>query len=503
MRILRWAAAVTLGLGGVAALAGAADTPATEDARLRRLVARLGSEQFREREAATRELEALGAAALDALRDAAGTGDAETRRRAAALADRIRQRLATDRLLAPTLISLDYEKAPLADAVVDLARRTGFPIALPDGDPAKFRNRTVTIAAGKAPFWQALQLFCHWAGLREWDGTTTLPPLVPGQAPIPETGGVQVQGQMVVRRGRLSAFTITAPPCRIALIDGRGPALPTHHTGAIRVRGLAPGTGASGNDVLLPLQVSSEPRLNAHDALDLRIERAIDDRGRAVTAFVVKADPPDEPEEFGRWPGGRSLPAPSVPRCGPVGVRLRRGESLAKRLRELAGVVTVQIFVPEPAVQLAKPADSVGKSAAGPGGVSLKLAGLTRLDGGAVRVTAQVQMPFGVQLPLPVTDLVGAMIRPWGGIPPTEPDLSPAVGTEYQGMALEDEQGKRYGVLNGAGEILGLTPQGFTLRVTATFQPEAAGVEPAKLVFTARRPQTAEVPFVLRDVPLP
>ena len=54
-----------------------------------RIVARLGSDTFRDRETATRELDALGAAALDALRRAAGSTDPETRRRAADLIERI------------------------------------------------------------------------------------------------------------------------------------------------------------------------------------------------------------------------------------------------------------------------------------------------------------------------------------------------------------------------------------------------------------------------------
>jgi hypothetical protein len=255
--------------------------------------------------------------------------------------------------------------------------------------------------------------------------------------------------------------------------------------------------------VLLPLQVSSEPRLNANDALDLKIDRALDDRGRALQAFPVKSEPNDEPEEFVRWPNGRSGPPPSVPRSGPVGVRVRRGEAGAKRLRELAGVATVQLFVAEPAVELARPGAAIGKSVAGTGGASLRLAGYTAVEGGGILMTAQVQLPFGVQLPQSATDLVGAMVRPWGGIPPQEADLSAASGTDFQGLSLEDGQGRRFAVVNGAGEILGLTPQGFTLRVTATFQPAAAGAEAAKLVFTARRPRAVEVPFVLRDVPLP
>jgi RNA polymerase sigma factor (sigma-70 family) len=61
-------------------------------AKIDGLVGRLGSDQYAEREAAGKELEAVGAPALDALRKAATTGDdPEVRRRAAEVFKRIRR----------------------------------------------------------------------------------------------------------------------------------------------------------------------------------------------------------------------------------------------------------------------------------------------------------------------------------------------------------------------------------------------------------------------------
>src|SRR4051812_37487111 len=82
-----------------------------------RLVARLASPDFRERESATRELDRLGDAALAVLRDAAQPGDTEARRRAAGLVERIARRQATGRVLDPSYVSLNYENTPLLDAV--------------------------------------------------------------------------------------------------------------------------------------------------------------------------------------------------------------------------------------------------------------------------------------------------------------------------------------------------------------------------------------------------
>src|SRR5205085_8054353 len=68
---------------------GAAEAPADVE----QLVARLGSPAYRERAAATRALDALGEAALDALHRAAKSADPEARRRAGELVERIELRL--------------------------------------------------------------------------------------------------------------------------------------------------------------------------------------------------------------------------------------------------------------------------------------------------------------------------------------------------------------------------------------------------------------------------
>ncbi len=70
--------------------------PAAQDdsTQIDRLIKQLGSEQFAEREAASRELAAYGESALPALRRAAaGSGDAEVRRRARELVRTIVARL--------------------------------------------------------------------------------------------------------------------------------------------------------------------------------------------------------------------------------------------------------------------------------------------------------------------------------------------------------------------------------------------------------------------------
>src|SRR5438128_181337 len=98
-----------------------------------RLVARLGSPRFREREAAMTALAQLRTpAAVEALRQAARHPDPEIRKRAQDLLVVLERALETEQLLKPQKIRLVFKDAPVADAVSDFARRTGLRIVLAD-----------------------------------------------------------------------------------------------------------------------------------------------------------------------------------------------------------------------------------------------------------------------------------------------------------------------------------------------------------------------------------
>jgi hypothetical protein len=517
MRTRGWALAAAVGLAGWAAAARTAETPVEASApsqRLQRLVARLGSNLFRERETATRELDDLGPAALDSLRQAARDGDAETRRRAATLIDRITARQTTARILAPTLVELDYHNTPLAEAVRDLARRTGAPVAL-HGDLARYRGRTVTLSTGKVPLWEAVEQFCRKADLHEWDGGfTPLPGVAPQHAvPAPAAPGLLPQGQVIIG-GRV---TRSGPVVsnQILLLDGPGTPPPAHHAGAVRVRCLPPGTPfpvavTGADDVILPLQLSAEPRLGWQGALELRVDRAVDDQGQALKASAVKALLPTGESEMLFLGNGMLITQPAAARGGLVGVRLTRGAKPAKRLAALAGRVAAQVRVTEPLVTVEAPLQAAGRYVRGTAGVTLRITEVERTPEGDVKLTAAVQLPLDVQLKpsLPGLGAVQGAVQIQNGVVirqmvASTPAAVPAGTTEWQGLALEDAQGHRFAVTAAGHEANGINTDGYLCTITATFRPPAKGREPAKLVFTANRPVTVEVPFAFKDVPLP
>jgi len=179
------------GTGVLAYRPGAADqTAATENSpkvaadQIDRLIEQLSSENFADREKARKELDRIGAPALDALRRAARNGDAEQKTRAADLVKTIEARVDTANLLAPKRLRLVYNDTPLAEAVADFRRRSGYDIVLSDPE-GKLKNRTVTLDTGEVTFWRALAEFCQRAGVVEVSPTARLPGIAP-----PLGGGV-------------------------------------------------------------------------------------------------------------------------------------------------------------------------------------------------------------------------------------------------------------------------------------------------------------------------
>jgi RNA polymerase sigma factor (sigma-70 family) len=203
---LKIAAAVVLtvgllagGVGGLGyhSLASAADEDdsskiTTKDAdaeRIAKLIDQLGSDTFADRETASRELERLGAAALEALRQAAQSQDLETRRRAQALVTKIEKEQTSRDLLQAKSVRLRLKDTPLPEAVAELAKQSGYEIVLDDPD-GKLKERTVTLDTGEVPFWRAVDLLCRAGGVVEAqaDGAIGMP-MLPGGA-----GGVMLPG---------------------------------------------------------------------------------------------------------------------------------------------------------------------------------------------------------------------------------------------------------------------------------------------------------------------
>jgi hypothetical protein len=496
---LLWSVLVLLVPAAAPAAEGKAPAP-----NLPRLVADLGSDDFARREQATRALDALGAPALDELRRAAAGDDAEVRRRARELVEKIERRVETARLLQPRRVHLIYKDTPVADAVADFARQTGFAIELV-GDRAKLNDRKVTLDTGPVPFWEAFDQLCRKAGLVE-------PALLPGSG-----DGRSPQEEQPVWANPYQPYGAGyAPPGRLTLADGEAPALPTFLAGALRVRLLPPHVPVSvqylgDGEKVVPLEVTPEPGLSWHGVLSLHVTRAVDDRGQVLTQpAAYLGDGGDMAmNPYGGmviWDGSGYYNPYGNPGSDPrrVPVRLKTGDRPARQVKELHGTITALAQTPpEPLLEVDNVLKAAGQSVRGVRGGSLKVVAVNAEKDGQVKVEVQVQPPgqdVG-DVPVAMGGIGGrffrinrAVMMMRGGIEaPADP------GT----LELLDARGQPFERLDGAAQGRGNPGNGGPQTYELIFRPHPGQAEAARLVYSARRTVTLEVPFMLKDVPLP
>jgi hypothetical protein len=165
MRRLCWLLAAALALGW-SAPTPAADPPKADAETIAKLIKQLGSDDFEAREKATKELEVIGTPALEALREAAKSGDPEVKLRATSILQTVEKLAVTEKLLAPTKVKLTFKDTPLADAVAEFNKKSGYTILVHDPEK-KLKDRKVTLDTGEVTFWEAFDKFCEKAGLAE------------------------------------------------------------------------------------------------------------------------------------------------------------------------------------------------------------------------------------------------------------------------------------------------------------------------------------------------
>ncbi|MGF1578292.1 MAG: hypothetical protein ACFCD0_02890 [Gemmataceae bacterium] len=128
----------------------------------------LSSKRYVTREKAKFQLEKLGTAALEGLKQATKSEDMQTRQVANQLIEKIEQSLATDKLLAPTMVRVVCQDTPVNEAIAQLAKQSGYKIAL-QGNPKDLASRKITLDTGKTTFWKAFDQICQAGGLVEVD----------------------------------------------------------------------------------------------------------------------------------------------------------------------------------------------------------------------------------------------------------------------------------------------------------------------------------------------
>ena len=101
-----------------------------------------------------------------ALQAAARSENPEVRSRALALIGKMKRATESTNRLTARRVKLNYRDMPLGTAINDLRARTGLPILL-DGNRVADPLRKVTCITDEVPVWEAVELFCRAADLRE------------------------------------------------------------------------------------------------------------------------------------------------------------------------------------------------------------------------------------------------------------------------------------------------------------------------------------------------
>jgi hypothetical protein len=445
---------------------------------------------------------------LEALRKAAKSRDAEINKRAGELLPKIERRAESERVLAPKRVHLVYKDTPLDKAVADFQKKSGYTIHLHDPD-GKLKDRKITLDTEETTFWHAVALLCDKAELSEASledlmpareqpsGAPPAPPAVPGW---PGTGQ------------------------ELILKDGKAKNVPTDDGCAIRIQALAkanlPGNYYEG-EITLPLEVSLEPKLtwntfqSGETFQSIHIDKAVDDQRQKLTKVIPKIEGATGVDVSSNPPRIRKVdpqvqqrmsqrPFPARSKMGGVGLtevvilEFRKGAKEAKSLKELKGVLTMQLRSEVRPVIVADKLDkAAGKTFEGDGGGSIKIVNVASEE---EQTTIKLEFEQGDIMPL-LRDLTpGEGIALGGGGQFTY---------RMNGLCIQDDKGESLPIDGSRSQgITSMAKRGndglrkITTYTLACPHDKDKG-KPAKVVYLGRKLVTVEVPFALEDVPLP
>jgi hypothetical protein len=538
--------------------------------KIDKLIEQLGSGSFAEREKATKELAGIGVAALEALRKAAKSEDAEVRKRVEYILPKIERQAESARLLVPKRVHLIYKDTPLGEAVADFGKKSGYSIELHDPD-SKLKERKITLDTGETTFWSALGLFCDKAEMSEvsLDDLIQMPQAPGGNPGGPPAGAPPViikpvrgfmQGNMPGMMGRMG---------QLLLKDGKAKSLPTDDRSAARIRVLGKSDqfgSAPEGELILALEVSLEPKRQWQAFQSIHIEKVVDDQDRELAQVIPQVE---------GAPGVVGNPAIALPgqagvqqmqaimqlqarqrmvqrRMGwsglsqQVPVQLKKGAKAAKSLKELQGVLTAQVLTEaRPVITADNLEKAAGKTFKGQEGGSIKIVDVKVEENQTTIQLEFEQPPYDRVVPAQPNVLPGVGIRnvaPRGMLRPPPPPPAPPAGKLAQPPAVQRPAGKNPPglapvVRAGSGprqrmdSISGMSIQddkgqtipidGGRSRVTVQMDRQANGpakqvlvwtlvcphekekAKPSKVVYLGRKSVTVEIPFALKDVPLP
>jgi hypothetical protein len=500
-------------VGGFVLLwAGLTAAAPPDGAEVSRLIKQLGSGMFAEREEASKALEALGPLALDALRKAANNPDedAEVRRRAEDLIKAIEKKAETNEILTPTRVTLNFTETPLPVAVQELARQTSYAIRLNPDSERKLADKKITLHTKELTFWEALDQFCAAAQLTQQIGGYVEQPNAPQPVPQPGVQPPQPQpARNLRRRPAIQQFDSNL----IMLSEGTPPAAPTFYAGAVRIRALPPANSAqpAKGEATVTLEIVAEPKLQLRYPLTIKVDHAVDDKGQPVGIAMDGTSHDPQVLETIVLNNGVIIQravvgngkvqevafvgqAPAPTGQGRHTLRLKLPDDAGKSLKALKGVVIGQTtrYTPITVDDVMTAAGKTFKAK----DVELKILRVDNLGNGQFRICYNLSGS---------ADDGGAVVFPGGNIQMKvvvvgEKISAPGGAPQF---TLYDADGQPF-IFTGQGSMQTVGPNGMPeIQRFFLFNSLNAQAVPKKLICNLPRQASVDIPFELKNVPLP
>jgi hypothetical protein len=476
--------------------------PTTADAE--RLVQQLGSAKHADREAAAKTLDALGPAALPALREGAKNTDPEIRRRAGDLLAKLDRAAESAAALAPTKVRLKATDAPLAEVIRDLGRQANVRFQLAR-EPVDLAGRRVTLDTGETSFWEALDALGRTAKVSLRPSTLDPAADEPAGGPGFVNGGM---GALLPNGAVMFTSAVSQAEEPLVLQDGRLPVYPTAVLGAVRVR-LIPDRWANrdrkpGDEMRWTLEILTEPRVRWVGQPSFRFE----------SRHGVRVDATPQ--------GGTGDPFPAANRRIMVGGGAIGGSAYARgvtryelpiylkvdaatAIAELKGSLAGPVQAPAGAVATIADVTKEKAATATKDGTKVLVKAYHRADDGVVALTLELERPpiggaFGVGI------AGGAVINrggrgAGGAIPPQIARLVVGSDGMLESVKLTDDKGRPYEVAVTKSEMTNRNGA-MTGTLTLECQPPATDTKPRTLEVLGPRSMTVEATFTLRNVPV-
>ncbi|MCE9530447.1 MAG: hypothetical protein K8T89_04850 [Planctomycetes bacterium] len=469
--------------------------PATPDA-VNDAIQKLAHARFAVRDQAARNLVRIGEPALIPLKAVLASKDLEVRLRAEALIQQIETRIENETLIRASKLRLKYQNTPLDEAIVDLAKRTGLPFAL-DEKSGKNPRQQITLDTGEVPYWEAVEKFLTVAGLEE-NATNALIASIARKRE--DRSGISPLEKPDIPAERLTLVECKKPIAASTSTIVRVKSLPRDFPGNVAAKGT--------NEVTFKLDVIPAKSFVWQELVGVEIRKAIDDRGNVLTQSHLPREydqavavnnaqdrPMNNAAPVFQAPAPMYSPQSSPGTTRHMPVTLFTKDTSAKTLKHLEGVVVARVLSLQKTLLTF---DNLLKAKMGHvvqnDDMRLRIVERTVQKNGNLRLKLRIVVstlgegmtfdeshdqgndPFKKEVPARVNRL--SFVDSVTGKP------IPDVSISLLELFTDDE----YDTIDYAVILPGFGK---------------ADANPVNWVITARRTVTVEIPFLLKDVPLP